>query len=239
MTIEDDRQDHPFDRLSRRFDSDEIEKALLAAISIAFLALLVVVDLAAPTGPDRWLAGRIQSIPWGDFEFVPAWGSEIGGGRVGFFVVPITVAIFFALRQQWRLLLLLGVVFALHYVAISPKAFIPAERPSPIFGVEGGGGLESFPSGHVQWAVSFYGFMAFLALRLTTGYARLFVLGAYALVVASVMIGRIELGRHWPIDTMGGLLIGLLCARLLVYLAVRSSSGNAGRVASDLGVSPG
>jgi membrane-associated phospholipid phosphatase len=100
--------------------------------------------------------------------------------------------------RQWRLLGLLVAIFLLHYILISPKMFVTAYRPSPLFGVDGGGGLESFPSGHVQWATSFYGLLAFVGWRSTEGRWRWAVLGAYALVVAGTMLGRMELGRHWP-----------------------------------------
>jgi membrane-associated phospholipid phosphatase len=37
-------------------------------------------------------------------------------------------------------------------------------------------------------------------------------------VVGVTMLSRIELGKHWPIDTVAGLLVGIIGARLLVML---------------------
>src|SRR5690606_18596313 len=121
-------------------------------------------------------------------------------------------------KRRWELLIPLAAVFALHYLLISPKLFVTAYRPSPEFGVAGAGGLESFPSGHVQWAVSFYGLLAYIGWRNTTGNVRWAVLAAYAGVVVFTMLGRIELGRHWPLDTIAGVLAGLIALRLLVAL---------------------
>ncbi|MGD9890151.1 MAG: phosphatase PAP2 family protein, partial [Dehalococcoidia bacterium] len=167
---------------------------------------------------DRWFTNAIQSIPWGAFGFVPDLGSDLGAGAYGFFVVPGLVATGFALTRRWRMLALLVVVFALHYVMIAPKQFVIAYRPSPLFGVEGAGGLESFPSGHVQWATSFYGLLAYLMWREASGRLRHAILPVYALIVAGTILGRIALGRHWPLDTLAGLTAGLIALRLLIAL---------------------
>lgn len=195
------------------------EKPTLIAVAAVFLSLLTVVDIAGPTGLDVWLTERIQSIPWGDFRFIPETGSLVGGGYIGFYVVPGIAAMLFALTGRWQLLLLLLAAFVLHYVMISPKLFIEASRPSPLFGVEGAGGLESFPSGHVQWATSFYGLLAYLTWRAVRGNWRWLVAAVYAGVVAGAVLGRIELGRHWPIDTLAGVLVGVMALRVLIALS--------------------
>ena len=195
------------------------EKPALLAVAAVFLSLLTVVDIAGPTGLDVWLTERIQSIPWGEFRFVPEAGSLVGGGYVGFYVVPGIAATLFALTGRWQLLLLLLATFVLHYVMISPKLFIEASRPSPLFGVEGGGGLESFPSGHVQWATSFYGLLAYLTWRAVHGNWRWVVGAVYAAIVVGAVLGRIELGRHWPIDTLAGVLVGAIALRTLIALS--------------------
>jgi undecaprenyl-diphosphatase len=106
-------------------------------------------------------------------------------------------------------------------VLISPKLFVTAYRPSPDFGVEGVGGLHSFPSGHVQWATSFYGFLAYLAWRVAPARLRSVILLTYAGIVVAAMLGRIELGKHWPIDTLAGVLAGLIALRLIIALDAR------------------
>ena len=219
----------------QRPSMEAIERVLLTAIVCAFLMLLVIVDVAGPTAFDRWLAGQIQGIQWGGLDFLPALGSEVGGGMTGFFLVPLLVAGGFAIRRQWRLVVLIGAVYALHYLMISPKLFIPAERPSPLFGVEGAGGLESFPSGHVQWAVSFYGLLAFLAWQAAPKKWRWAIVPAYVAIVVFAALGRIELGRHWPVDTIAGILVGLLAVRILIgiYHHWARRGGPAGITSTD------
>lgn len=193
------------------------DRLLLPALILAFLALLLVVTISQPTDFDRWLGGQMQAIPWGSLEFLPQGGSTLGGGWVGFYVVPAVAAISLAVLRKWKLLVLLAAAYGLHYLLITPKLFLETYRPSPVFGVEGSGGLESFPSGHVQWATSFYGFLAFVAWRELPRQTRWFVVPGYTLIVVFTMLGRIELGRHWPSDTVAGLLVGLLAARTLAF----------------------
>ena len=42
------------------------------------------------------------------------------------------------------------------------------------------------------------------------------IVAAYAGLVLATMLGRIELGRHWPVDTVAGALAGLIALRLVV-----------------------
>jgi undecaprenyl-diphosphatase len=192
------------------------ELAVSAALAGTFGLLMLTVVAGAPTAFDRWLAGYIQAIPW-NIAAIPQFASDVGGGLYGTYLVPVTGAVVLGARKQWRALALLASVFALHYLLISPKLFIDANRPSPAFGVEGAGGFESFPSGHVEWAVSLYGFLAYLLARSLPRY-RWPIAGGYAAIVVLTMLSRIELGRHWPIDTFAGLLVGLLAVRILVGL---------------------
>lgn len=194
------------------------EIAIVGILAGAFLALLLLVHRSAPTAFDRRFADDIQAIPWGRFAVIPEVGSELGGGIVGFYIAPALVAAAFVALKRWRLLALLGAVYVLHFVMISPKLFITAYRPSPDFGVDGAGGLASFPSGHVQWAVSFYGFLAYLAWRAAPARLRVAVLPVYGVIALGTMLGRIELGRHWPVDTIAGAIAGLLVVRLVIIL---------------------
>ena len=205
------------------------EVGLVGGMVVGFVALLLVVSQAAPTAFDRHWAAEIQAIPWGELAFVPHLGSDLGGGLYGALVAPALTAGAFVVGRRWRQLALLGAVFLLHFVLISPKIFVTAYRPSPRFGVDGAGGLGSFPSGHVQWSASFYGLLAYLIWRAMPGRLRWVVMPIYAAVVLSTMLGRIELGRHWPIDTLGGVLAGLLALRLVIFLDGRFRNGEMAR----------
>jgi len=74
----------------------------------------------------------------------------------------------------------------------------------------------SFPSGHAQTAVVFWGYPA-LVLR-----KRWFWVLA-VVMVALIGVSRMYLGQHWPVDVLGGALIGvaLLAAAFGLLLAFR------------------
>jgi membrane-associated phospholipid phosphatase len=216
------------------------ELVFIGAPLIAFVGLLAVVTQAAPTSVDRVLVERLQAFAWGSLGFVPQLSSDIGGGLYGFYLVPAVVALVFAATRQWRLLGLLLAVFILHFILISPKVFIETHRPSPAFGVEGAGGLASFPSGHVQWAASFYGLLAYLLWqRLGWLPSRVAVVAGYIGIVALTMLARIDLGRHWPIDTVAGVLAGLIAVRVVFLLHRWSDAGIAQQTTRDLATNSG
>jgi membrane-associated phospholipid phosphatase len=111
------------------------------------------------------------------------------------------------------------VPFVLAYlVGAEIKDHVTAYRPSPEFGVEGPGGGRSFPSGHVAWAVLFWGFLATLLSRGLSRRDRWMVLTVVVILVGATALGRVHLGRHWPLDTLAGALIGLAGLRVMVFI---------------------
>jgi undecaprenyl-diphosphatase len=195
------------------------EMLFIGAPLTAFVALLLLVAQSHPTTLDRTLIQDLQAFSWGSWSFVPQLSSDVGGGLYGLYILPAIVAAVMVTTRQWRLLAVLGAVFILHLLLISPKAFVEAYRPSPAFGVEGAGGLSSFPSGHVQWSVSFYGLVAFLLWqRWQQTAVRIVIAITYVAIVLMTMVARMDLGRHWPIDTVAGVLAGIIAVRLLILL---------------------
>ena len=80
--------------------------------------------------------------------------------------------------------------------------------PKPLFSQQRGPVLESRHPG----------FLALLAWRNTAGKAHWAIGGAFATVVLGTMLGRMELGRHWPVDVTGGLVVGLIALRIITLL---------------------
>ena len=66
----------------------------------------------------------------------------------------------------------------------------------------------SFPSGHVTFYVSYFGFLFFVAYALLPrgSFVRRLALTLAALPVLLVGLSRIYLGAHWPSDTIGAYL---------------------------------
>src|SRR5262245_49517262 len=91
------------------------ELAVVGGLSAAFLSLLGLVARSAPTAFDRRWMPELQAIPWGELAFVPRLGSDLGGGWIGLIVAPALVVATFAGLLRWRLFLLLGAIFVLHF----------------------------------------------------------------------------------------------------------------------------
>ncbi len=115
---------------------------------------------------------------------------------------------------------LVVLIFPLHVLGNFPKAIVERERPSEMFdGIFGVGGNMSFPSGHAESAVTFFGFLTFVALMHLSGRVRrtgivLLWLG-FAILVG---FGRIAHGHHWPLDVLTSYVVGTGLLSGLIWL---------------------
>jgi membrane-associated phospholipid phosphatase len=87
--------------------------------------------------------------------------------------------------------------FAFH----TPRPPVPTVAGQPrVIHPETGGGY-SFPSGHTQGSASFWGWLA-------VEYRRRWFWIAAAVIIVLVGLSRVYLNVHWPIDIVGGFIIG-------------------------------
>jgi undecaprenyl-diphosphatase len=134
-------------------------------------------------------------------------------------IITSVCIIFWVLRMRIESSIVAISVF-LHVLANWPKAIVERERPSELIdGIVGIGGAKSFPSGHAEFAITFYGYLLYVAMFYIHGRIQRFVLVATWLgVAASVGFGRIAVGRHWPLDSIGGYIIGIGLLSGLIWL---------------------
>ena len=77
----------------------------------------------------------------------------------------------------------------------------------------------SFPSGHVEFFVTFFGFLLFLGyVLLKRGWLRRAVVIVCGLLIALIGVSRVYLGAHWPSDTVGAYLAGGLWLMLMIEI---------------------
>src|SRR3989344_4276491 len=94
-------------------------------------------------------------------------------------------------------------------------------RPRP-----DGGTLDSFPSGHVMFYVSFYGFLVFLSfIFLKKNSLRTFLILILSLPIILGGVSRIYLGVHWFSDVLGAYLVGFVWLLLIIHLYQRLQVG--------------
>lgn len=89
------------------------------------------------------------------------------------------------------------------------KLLISRPRPDGLIQTLLGNNDYSFPSGHIAYAVVFYGFLFYLLPGLTRRPAIIWVLRS-GLILLILLTGasRVYLGAHWPSDALGGLFLG-------------------------------
>jgi membrane-associated phospholipid phosphatase len=92
-----------------------------------------------------------------------------------------------------------------------PRAIAHKDGPSITDLMTSGGGLNSFPSGHVVRAVVAYGLIAFVIRRLAPWpIARLLAIPIAVVLIIIVSFDRLYLDAHWESDVIGGLLLGAI-----------------------------
>lgn len=148
------------------------------------------------------------------FQFVTMLGEE-------YFYIVLLVLVFWCVdkRYGYKLsfaFLLSGVINGV------AKSIVNAARP---VGVEGIRSLRletatgtSFPSGHTQNITAFL-------VSLMRQLRRRWVVAAGCLLILLVGVSRLYLGVHWPIDVLGGAVLGVVSVLIADYLFERAARG--------------
>jgi YegS/Rv2252/BmrU family lipid kinase len=197
-----------------------------AALCFGLLGLTAALVLGE-WAPLRELDYRVESVR--------AWATDIGwldlvlhGVEVGFNTTAMTVATvllaiaLMARRQRRAAAYAVGVMVCTHVTTTLLKAALGRSRPdwqNPVDFLENG----AFPSGHASSVTAYAGVLMVLAtIFLRRAMPRRAVGVLLLLVVVMVCADRVLLGRHYPTDTLGGVLLGagMVLLGLTVYSPV-------------------
>jgi membrane-associated phospholipid phosphatase len=113
--------------------------------------------------------------------------------------------------------------YALRHAIGRPRPPSVYAEPEPLVSVPHS---SSFPSGHAATSFACATTLAFAAPRLAPGF---FVLAA------AIAWSRVYVGVHYPLDVLGGALLGVLVATLLRFLARRWRWGAGGHSSISTG----
>ena len=193
---------------------------VLVVLVVSFVVLTLVVSAGWLTSLDHQVL-LAMSASWNEslhplFQFV----AELGGIEV------TSILMLGLLIYLWRggfgadALAVLAFVGALaletlykieFYHPGPPRAVAHNDGPSLTDLLTGGGGLNSFPSGHVLRAVIAYGLIAFVVKRLAPWpIARALAIPIAVVLIVIVTFDRLYLNAHWESDVIGGLLLGAI-----------------------------
>ena len=192
------------------------------ALALAMFALLALfARFNAYFGWDLRVARAVQSLAWPGLADFMTIVSLLGNGWTPYALTTATAIIFFIFRRQsegWGIALSAGGSAILNTLL---KLLIARPRPAAaLVTVFDERASLSFPSGHVTFYVSYFGFLFFVAFALLRpgSHARRAALTLSALPVVLVGLSRVYLGAHWPSDALGAYLWSGLWLAFSLYM---------------------
>lgn len=169
---------------------------------------------------DLQITLAIQQISFPGFDplmrFITMLGNEFLGGLV--LMMGATVALLS--KKNRDALLLVGASLGAVGLSELVKNYVSRPRPDPLIIQQIGQFVrnDSFPSGHVMFETTMYGFLLFMAftkLKKQLWLRRLFIT-TLSIPIALVGISRIYLGAHWFSDVLGAYVL----AAVWLYLTI-------------------
>ena len=196
------------------------------AMSIFFAIVLLDAMLRPLAGFDLPLIKRVQAVDLPGLEFYLSTMNELTGST-GAIAVWALATVAFASRRIWSAALAMALM-PIGGVLNTIIGELLVERTRPHLAELERASLNfeerSFPSGHVEGAMLFYGLIFLLARRIENRALRLAIQTGSVVVVASTSFGRVWQGAHWPSDVLGALLLGGVLAIALAEVAERTRS---------------
>jgi undecaprenyl-diphosphatase len=197
-------------------------------VEVVLLALVILLALVvhAHTGPlPGDVAGSlaVQHLLWGRGDATVAIDdvSNLSWPLPAAITVGAVTAVLLLLRQWVSALIIppfVGLADGFNYLI---SQMVRRTRPSGhgIHVAAAIKGYYSFPSGHVLYAVVFFGFLLFLTLQARQRLPWLvFATVLLAALIGLMPISRLLQGEHWPSDVLAGALLGLFWLLLAVQV---------------------
>ena len=214
------------DRRNRLIAEIRTDAAILAIVAVALwgvmcgLGLLLTHSLHA-TAIERW-DGSVN--PWFVARRSPRWNTVTHwltyAGETAT-VIALGLIVFVVVRlslHRWRESVFLAVALV-GEVTIFVCTTLVIERHRPgVPHLDLAPPTSSFPSGHTAAAITLFGALAILAVRMTTRrWPRILAVSCAILLPLSVALARIYRGMHFPTDVLGSVILAL------VWLSVTSA----------------
>jgi len=162
---------------------------------------------------DSWLAGHRTP---GRTE-----ASLIGSVVAGGVVLPIVsglAAVAFALRRKWRIAAYAVLSLVVESAAYRGTSLLFHEHRPRVHRLEQLPVNASFPSGHTAASIAVYGgLVLLLTSRFRSPIVRAVARPAVVGITVWVALSRMYRGMHYPLDTLGGALLGIGALGMIVF----------------------
>jgi len=185
---------------------------VLLIITAAFAVLTFLVKTTPSFPLDLQITTGLQSIHnpvFGGLMVAVSWPGFLPQSAI---ITGAIIVLILGFGLQWEALVALMAALLSTGLNLLVKGLIQRPRP-PALLVHVIATLSdySFPSGHVMFYTSFFGFIVFLAFTLLKpSWKRNLLLAFFGLLVLLIGISRIYTGEHWASDVLGAYLLGSL-----------------------------
>ena len=187
-------------------------QAALVLVAGAFALLTFLVKTRSSFTLDLQITKVIQSLDVPLFAWLMNLVSWPGFSPQAMIVTGLIVLLLYSFGLRWEALTALTTALSSTALNVLVKSLVQRPRPLPdMVTVLATLNSYSFPSGHVMFYVSFFGFIGLLAYSLLKpSFQRILLLIFFGALVVLIGISRVYLGQHWASDVLGAYLLGCL-----------------------------
>jgi membrane-associated phospholipid phosphatase len=205
----------------RRRHRAAVFHAYLIGAVVVFIVLAVLAKTIAYFAFDVSVTHAVQHFHAGWFDALMRALSWIGFRPQAIAIAALILLFLYAIGLKWETVVASVSVSGSSALGFSIKLVIDRPRPTADL-VKVMNQLKdySFPSGHVLFFTTLFGFLLFLSYTLLKhAWWRTCLLVVLAAMIALVGPSRIYLGQHWASDVLGAYLLGSvwLSLSVLVY----------------------
>lgn len=201
-----------------------MSKKLQLILLGVFILIAVYVKTNYVLSVDLFITQALQDLNFLWFDNLMKFISQLGYQTTWTISLVSAVLFFLLLKKKKEALIIfistLGALFLSEFF----KIIIARPRPDPnlIYQFEKLARFDSYPSGHVLFAMGFYGILFFLAyIHIRKKLLRNLLLVSFVLVISLMGFSRIYLGSHWFSDILGSYILGLIWLNFMTILYKR------------------
>lgn len=196
---------------------------LLISGLLGFVLLTAFIVYMPLSSLDKNFSIAVQSYQSPFLDSLMKFVSFIGVMPYSLIMVLLTALLFFVFKLKRAAFFTLSTLLA-GVVSTLIKVLVDRPRPAaPLVNVLEKTVHQSFPSGHVNFYVVFFGFLIVIMCHVKTIplILRTMVIAICALLILLIPISRMYQGVHWFTDVLGGYLLGGLLLFVNSYYYLR------------------